>query len=254
MMNKIKIVRTIWGTLEHTLNEVANKEKFSNEVVMVWGIKNEEYMKSLGYETILMNENQEEPGWEHPNKKYNHKIKAVKLADSLFGEFLLLDWDTFTEKTLDDNFINLLRQRADVQCTLYCIPEEFYDVLFNTYHGIDEKMTSFFENQHRLIKEYSWKFKNSYVFPNFSFFYSNNANIGEKLETIITSNDIITNVEEFALFKYVNCSLDEYIQKHEPLVSIGQRTDALEEVQTSLDNLKDYINKSLNKDLYFYHK
>ena len=252
MMNKIKIVRTIWGTLEHTLNEVANKEKFSNEVVMVWGTKNEEYMKSLGYETILMNENQEEPGWEHPNTKYNHKIKAVKLADSLFGEFLLLDWDTFLEKPLDDNFTNLLRQKSDIQCTLYSIPKVFYDTLFSKF-TLDEKMTSFFKNQQRLIETYSWGFKDSYVFPNFSFFYSNNANIGEKLETIIVSNNIITNVEEFALFKYVNCGLDEYIQKYEPVVSIGQRTDSLEEVQLSLDNLNSYIRESIDKNLYFYH-
>jgi hypothetical protein len=251
--NEIKIVRTLWGPFENTKPEVTGKEKFSNEVVMVWGKQSEDYLKSLGYETILMHENQEEPGWEHPNKKFNHKIKAIKLADSLFGEYLLLDWDTFVEKPLDDNFTNLLRQKSDIQCTLYCIPEEFYDILFNTYHGIDEKMTSFFENQHRLIKEYSWKFKNSYVFPNFSFFYSNNAKIGEKLETIIISNDIITNVEEFALFKYVECDLDEYIKKYEPLVSVGQREDALDEVQLSLDNLNTYIKESLNKNLYFYH-
>lgn len=252
MKNTIWIVRTVWGPFENTKPEVTNKEKFSNEVVMVWGKETNTYLKSLGYETILMSESEQEPEWKHPNLKFNHKIKAIKLADAIFDEYLLLDWDTFVEKPLDDNFTQLLRSKNNIQCTLYCIPENFYEILFNKYE-INEEMTSFFENQHRLIKEYSWKFKGSYVFPNFSFFYSNKAKIGRTLEAIINDNDIVTNVEEFALFKYVNCELDEYIKKYEPVVSIGQRSDKLEEVQISLDNLKNYIDYSINKDLYFYH-
>ena len=33
-----------------------------------------------------MHENKEEPGWEHPNLKFNHKIKAINLFPMIAGQ------------------------------------------------------------------------------------------------------------------------------------------------------------------------
>ena len=49
----IRVVRALWGKLEWFKDEIPNKPLF-NEVVVVWGEENFNYLKSLGYDCIFV--------------------------------------------------------------------------------------------------------------------------------------------------------------------------------------------------------
>jgi hypothetical protein len=53
--NPIQIVRALWGNNFNIHKEVPKTPIFKNEIVLVWGIKNQAFLKNLGYSTILKN-------------------------------------------------------------------------------------------------------------------------------------------------------------------------------------------------------
>lgn len=248
----MKIIRTIWGNLEYIKQETSCKAFFPNEVVYVWGLDNEKYLKSLGYDTILVSKLESNPLYNSMKSKYYHKLETIILADEDFGEYLLLDWDTHLGQDVDEHFFNLLRSKSDVQCPLYSLPKNFYSII--SEFNLSEDFNNFFQYQSKLIPNYSWGFNNSRVIPNFCFFYSNNAKIGLKLMEIVKTENLYSNVEEFALFKWASCTLDEYIERHEPIVARGQLIDSLPQVQLSLDEINTYIENKVSKQDYIKHK
>jgi hypothetical protein len=248
----MKIIRTLWGDLDFTKREVSNKCKFDNEVVYVWGIDNETYLRELGYDTILISEKSADDRYPSLLTKYMHKLLAIERADEEFGEYILLDWDTVLKNEIDDEFYSLLRSRGKIQCPLYCLPNNFYDII--TEEDLSAEMNIYFDTQNSFIKQYSWRYENLNVIPNFSFFYSNNAKIGKELIKLALDNNLKTNIEEFSLFIWANCSIEEWISNYEPMVCVGQEKDVLKEVSNGLFKLNTYIGNILEKKIYITHK
>jgi len=248
----MKIIKVIWGSVEHTKKQISDKFKFDNEVVYVWGIENETYLNSLGYETHLMSTTSADVRYNTQSKKYMHKLLAIAQADAEYDEYLLIDWDTKITLDLDDEFYKLLRSRGKIQCPLYGLPNNFLDVI--TRKELTNEMKDYFVKQDNFLKKYSWKFDNLHIIPNFSFFYSNNAKIGKELIDIAITNELETNIEEFALYIWANCNLTQWIMEYEPLVCIGQFNDELKEVSFALNEINNYVNLFLNKKVYFNHK
>lgn len=248
----MKIVRTVWGNLSHTIAETEGKYFFEDEIVYVWGIENEDHLKRMGYKTFLMSTEESDLRYSTQLMKYMHKLLAIQMADENHEEYILLDWDSSLSRELDEEFLKLLRSRGKVQCPLYCLPNNFYDLI--SKYALSDEMSIFFKKQNELICDHSWNFNEFRVIPNFSFFYSNKAKIGKELIEIAKSNEITSNIEEFSLFIWANCSLDEWINEYEPLVAIGQKTDSMEEVSRGLSLLNVHIDSVLSKKIYINHK
>jgi hypothetical protein len=248
----MKIIRTIWGEIQHTIKEVSNKFKFDNEIVYVWGSENNNYLKSIGYETYLISEDKSDERYSNQLKKYIHKLLVIEYADNMYDEYILLDWDSRIILNLDDEFTKLLRSKGTIQCPLYCLPNNFLEVI--NKENLSDEMSEYFFQQNEFIQKYSWKFDNLNVIPNFSFFYSNGAKIGKELIDIVIKHDIKTNVEEFALYIWANCNLNEWIDNFEPIVSIGQQIDTLKEVSDGLNIINKHISSILDKKIYISHK
>ena len=221
-------------------------------MVYVWGSDNNDLLQELGYETRLVSESSINPNYSTLSKKYYHKLEAISLADSELGEYLLIDWDTYLKKPLGPEFFNLLESRAEVQCPVYALPNTFFEEISG--HQMDLEHLEFFSNQHQLIKNFSWNFKESRVIPNFSFFYSRNAKIGNKLMEIAVSQNLLSNVEEFALHRLLDCSLDDYLDNNEPLVATGQTNDPMASVQAALTELNKFVGSKVGKINYISHK
>jgi len=135
MKNKITIVRGVWGQNKHTLDEIFEKPIFENEIVFVWGIDNQNYLKKLGYKTQLMSIEIFDETFSPFYLRFLHKIKIIEEACKQFGEFILLDWDCYLIKPLDDKFYEYLTNGNETQMPLYCFPDKkhlgFLDMLFS---------------------------------------------------------------------------------------------------------------------------
>lgn len=247
-----KIIRTVWGNLDYVKNETLNKFRFPGEIIYVWGSGNNGYLRSIGYDTILVSDNSIDTRYNNMSTKYYHKLETIIKADLDFGDYILVDWDSYLERSMDDVFFESLKKKSEIQCPLYSLPANFFEEISKL--PMDDDFLNFFENQHKYIQKYSWRFMNSNVIPNFSFFYSRDAKIGKDLMKIAKENSILSNVEEFALFSFVGCDLMEYIRNHEPIVAVGQRRDDLESVQKSLDGLNSMIGSIITKLNYIGHK
>lgn len=247
-----RIIKTVWGDLDYVKNETNHKFKFKDEIIYVWGSDNNEYLRSIGYDTIMVSPDQCNPSYNNMDTKYYHKLDVIRLADSDFGDYILIDWDTYSERILDDYFFELLRKKSEIQCPLYSLPNNFFPEISKL--NMTEDYKSFFYNQNKLIPKFSWEFNGSRVIPNFSFFYSRNAKIGNSLFEIAKSNNLLSNVEEFSLYKYLSCTLGDYINNHEPIVAIGQIRDSMPCVQKSLDELNSMIGSIIKKIDYIKHK
>jgi hypothetical protein len=248
----VKIIRTIWGPLNYVKMETKNKSFLPNEIVYVWGVDNEEYLKNLGYNTILVSKDNNNPLYGDMKTKYYHKLETIILADEAFKEYILVDWDTYLDKDIDDSFFELLRSKSNIQCPLYSLPNNFFDII--SKYPMLKEFIDFFGNQNRLIPQFSWNFQNSRIIPNFCFFYSREAKIGKELMNIAQQENLYSNVEEFALYKWANCTLEEYIERYEPIVARGQLKDNIIEVQESLNLLNSFIDSKLQKENYIQHK
>jgi hypothetical protein len=53
---------------------------------------------------------------------------------------------------------------------------------------------------------------------------------------------------------YSNCSLDEYIEKYEPIVIRGKERDKnLEGMTRAIHKINNYINTKVDKNIYLVH-
>ena len=70
--------------------------------------------------------------------------------------------------------------------------------------------------------KYGWKWEEGIVAPNFGFVYCRDKSLGKKLVDIAIKEDLTTVVDEFATLIYVDCTLEEYIEKYTPRVLKGR--------------------------------
>jgi len=274
----MKIVRAYWGNDKRRLNEIPKKPLFDDETVFVWGQENVDYFHKLGYSTnhifrldntelkkytskealnnyIQSNKNNyTDPRYSHHLKHYAHKLEVLKRADQMFDEYLFLDWDISLAKPLDNNFYNLIRSKGNFQCPLYCYQNTWAKDVINTIPNLSSDSIEFILIQSEQLNKFHWEKENKKVLPCACFIYSNKANKGQELLDIFNKYNLTCCIEEYAIHIMANCSLEEYIQKYEPLVLNGKEYDRyLDKMSDSIKELNKYVSTKLNKNIYLYH-
>jgi hypothetical protein len=255
--NNIKVIRVLWGASEYILNEIPKKPLFENELVYVWGIENQKYLQSLGYNTILMGEGITELAYSTHLLHFQHKLFALQKAEETYKEFLFLDWDITLAKEIDSNFYELIRNGNNVQCPLYGYNHDYKEDIkkFLTDNGSYSENTDDFLYHHIVnLYKYHWKYDDVLSLPCFCFFYSNDSNTISNLMEITEEFGLTACIEEFAMRIYSNCTLDEYIDKYEPIVIRGKERDKnLERMSASIKKINKYIDSKINKNIYLLH-
>ena len=262
----MKIVRAFWGNQERTWNEVPTKPLFDNEVVYVYGRENYERFRSMGYEAVLVHFDTTEPEYSTVYKHFAHKLTCLKLAEHAYGEYLFLDWDVKVVKSLDDNFWDLIRSNGELQCPLYCYPSNYENKVLaqikqnpekEWVKNIDPNIFPWLTVQNEMLIANSWTWEDLLVVPNFCFFYSNYTNTASELLKIYEEYGILTCIEEFCMYKYSNTSIDNYIEKYEPLVIRGREDDCFHFdliEDRAIERINAYIATKINKDIYLIHE
>jgi hypothetical protein len=256
MNTKIKIVRTYWGNNIETRREIPIVPIYDNQIVYVWGSDNEEFLISRGFKTKLMNDSELSY-----NDVFIRKLIVLDLALKEFGEVIMLDWDCYILRPLDDDFYKYLKSKP-IQCPLYAQYKELKKSLLevidtNKYIGDEYKrLTSFIEKMEIEFPKYSWEYGDGLISPNFGFFYSSDVLIGEKLLNIAKKYKIQGCIEENAMFIYASCTLDQYIELYQPLFVYGvseYNTKSKNIISKTQQYLNTYINKKNKMDIYLQH-
>jgi hypothetical protein len=256
----IPIIRVFWGSQEFIWNEVPLNPLFDEELVIVWGVENEDRFKSMGYKTYLMARTESELEfstiWDH----FAHKLMALKVAEDLYEEYLFLDWDIQIVKPLDFHFWNLIKNGKAVQCPLYAYPLNYEKSIINLIDSTPEKnwdlnLKSWLRKQIQTLNLYHWSLDNLLVVPNFCFFYSRRSEIMNNLLHIYKKLEIKTCIEEFSFLVWANCNMDEYILKYEPSVIDGRPDEYSHfDIQSNVSKqINQYTRKFINKDIYLKH-
>tara|TARA_B100001057_G_scaffold446526_1_gene485168 strand:+ start:22328 stop:22990 length:663 start_codon:yes stop_codon:yes gene_type:complete len=219
----MKIIRALWGDfLKHHKKDIENSTRL-DETVYVWGKENLEYLNALRYDTIYMGDT---------SGSYELKLQTLDSAYKQFGEILFLDWDCKTELPLDA--IKELRLPSP-SMPLYSYPSDY-------------------NPQWDMVEACSWELHNSRVLPNACFIYTKDTNIGKELLDIVEEYGLEGLPEEFAMYLYANCSLDEYIKRYDTPYLNGRedyQTFVMEGVAVNTaKKLNKYIGK---KEILFHH-
>jgi len=246
----MKIIRVLWGNkINH---EIPRLPLLENEVVYVWGEENNQMLLDRGYETRLLSSYMFEGEYNH----FGKKLFALNQALEEFGEVLLLDWDCFLLKPLDDHFYNTLKEKP-VQIPLYIQHKDTKDAILEVLPPNQSiKLQKELDIMGDGFKKYGWEWEDGYVGPNFGFVYCRDKNLGNELLKIALNNDLQTVVDEFATLIYVDCTLEEYIKKYLPSVVRGASNK-----KYILDNrlhrlgkkFNDYIDTKIKMTPYFEH-
>jgi hypothetical protein len=81
--------------------------------------------------------------------------------------------------------------------------------------------------------------------------------LGEELIKIAINNDIKGLVEEFAMWKYANCSMEEYINQFHPEYVLGVSDKKIIEQKYNIQIIQfkfnTFIKSKLKTNLYYEH-
>lgn len=254
----MKIARVLWGITQSVLDEIPNRPIFDNEIVVVWGKENNQFLIERGYETLLLSEYPSDPEFTGVIKQFAHKLLALSIIENMYDEYFFVDWDVLKVKELDDEFYKNLRDGNDIQCPLYSYPIDYAKQVYSVLkkeNKIDMHREYVIE-QHTGLNLYSWKKDIDFIVPCFCFFYSRKKGVCKELLDIARMKNMKANIEEFSLFDYSNCSLDHYIEKYEPLIMRGKNhnTKRVEWMNSSIERTNSYIDSKMIKNEYLLHQ
>jgi hypothetical protein len=268
MENKIHIARAFWGNSAHIRREISPVPIFENEVVYVWGVENQLFLQDRGYSTLLMHNEPTDPRYSTSITQYFHKLEVFREAEERFGEFIFLDWDCHLVRPLDDHFYDLLQNGNETQMPLYAYSDEMYlGILSMLSHSalerygdqVTDELLEYVSSQETQMRKYHWKKDGLLVSPNACFFYNRRLGVGKALLEIATENKMTNCVEEYAFQAFVKCTIEEYMQKYEPLVLQGT-ADETRTLHPGWDlkrdpviRLNSYIGNRMKKYIYFKH-
>lgn len=258
----MKFIRALWGDLEHhdskPRKEIirCSKEQRFDEVVFVWGESNYDFIKSFGYEAILMSKDPYEYGTHYFYESHTfflHKLVAIKTGVELYEQIIFLDWDIYQQKPLDLNFYSKLEeQNSKLQIPLYCFPNNYEEYVLKEWKDISREDVKYLHKHQSVLQKYNWQWANNVVVPNTSFVYCSDLSIAEEFIRINQEEDIEIVSDETPVMHYFlnqGTTLEAYIKKYEPLVS-----NAKFETHFKQKDLNDYIKLFISKDLYFIHE
>lgn len=254
----MKIIRVLWGITKTLLDEIPYPPIFGNEIVAVWGKENNQFLVDRGYDTLLLGEYPSDPEFTGVIRQFAHKLLALSIIEEKYDEYLFLDWDVVKIKELDDNFYKKLKDGNDIQCPLYSYPIDYAKQVYAILKE-EEKVwmhKDYVIEQHIGLNKYSWKKDLDFIVPCFCFFYSRKKGICKELLEIVREKYMKANVEEFSLFLYSDCTLDDYIEKYEPLIIRGKNSDdkRIEWMNSSIKRTNKYIDTKIIKDEYLIHQ
>mgnify|MGYP003670731484 FL=1 len=255
MNTTIPIIRTYWGNRNETRAEIPRLPVYGNHLVYVWGKENETFLKERGFNTFLVDNSLSY--FDSYNTQYGKKLIALDLALQRYDEVLMLDWDCFILRPLDDTFYKMVNKN-DTLCPLYAQHKDTVEAFKETFEGrlILDYNLEYFKVLEREFKKYSWNFKEGKISPNFGCVYTSNKNLGKDLIKLVLDNNIEGCIEEHAMFLYANCSLEEYIDKFQPNFVQGvsdDRTDHYFMISKIQKKLNTYIGSKTDMDLYIKH-
>jgi len=258
----MRFIRAFWGDLNHHdgvhIREITHVAKTSklNDRVYVWGDANNDFMISLGFDTVKVSSDSTVYGSDYLDDCrtfFNHKLKAISLGVREFGEVVFLDWDCHQVREIDEDFYTLLRfQNKNIQFPMYSFPEDYVERVLNEWSNIGEKDKSYLIKQFEYIKKHNYRLGNDYIVPNFSFVYCSDASIMSELFELSYNEYVDLMTEESAAMYYIKQirpTLEEFVQKNEPLVC-----DAKDENHFNQKEYNTFVKKYLNKQLYFIHE
>lgn len=258
----MKIIRTFWGNVHSMGNRYTDQIETSvsdnlNELVYVWGIDNYNFIKSKGFECVLLSEdsyNRELASnhtfWDH--KSLNHKLWIVNHAVKEYGEILFLDWDCRLIKPIDSNFYELLRNGNEFQVPLYVYPKKALDWLIDKTDG--EDVNPFFHKLKKFMIQYSYNWNSNYIIPNTGLIYCRNSNID--LLKISLDLELEAVPDEFSVMAYAmskGMDIDNYIKTLEPSIISGKEHDEDWWMKIQ-NNFNNHVSSIVKKDIYFQHK
>lgn len=257
----MKFIRAFWGDIkvdkEKFINEIRHAAKHRlNELVYVWGDENYDILKSFGYECHKVSSER----YEFSNdiagdapKFFLHKVKAIKEGVDNFGEIVFLDWDCWIAKSIDDGFIQKLRDKnKSIQIPLYSFPKEGYlENEFHRWRNIPEKYKRVTMNHYENVKLGYYDFGTDMVVPCTCFVYCSDSSIINEYIKFWEENEFKYSEEclWYLLLSNKCKTLDEYIQTYEPLVC-----DAKHDWHYNQKELNEYMKSLIPKDLYFIHE
>ena len=268
--NKIPIIRALWGSVPRSKSEVFRKPIFANEIVVVWGQDNYEYLTKLGYQTVVADYGITDARYSTIHSHFMHKLLAIQHASKIYDEFIFLDWDCYLLKPMDDNFYQELRDGNEVQVPLYAYHNRpgigIIDVMTHPANERydnkpSEDLIEYIKSHEEQLRKYCWEYEDTLVTPNFSFFYTRLPKVCDELIEITLENNILNCIEEHAFFKWTNCTLDEYIERFEPTITYGTHPDTRTHMlrggydveNDPVIKINKYIETKVNKNIYFKH-
>ena len=169
--------------------------------------------------------------------------------------------DGIADIPLDEEFYNLLKEK-ETQVPLYAHYKEPMFALLEAIpddHPILQTDETYFELIDQLstlenqIQHYHWKWDDALVIPNFGCVYSRDENFGADLIKIAKENNIKGLVEEFAMWKYANCSMEEYIKRFHPSYVLGVSDDKVKDRDSTIQEIQLFFNDYIKEKINFKH-
>ena len=252
----MQIIRVLWGNkINH---EIPSLPLLENELVYVWGEENNQMLLDKGYKTRLLSSYMFEGEYNH----FGKKLFALNQALEEFDEVLLLDWDCYLLKPLDDHFYNTLKEKP-IQIPLYIQHKDTKRAILDlnvTWNSTKEdtlKLEKELEKLEEGFHKYGWEWEEGLVAPNFGWVYCRDKKLGNELLKIALNNDLQSVVDEFATLLYVNCTLEEYIEKYLPSVVRGSSNSKFifpnKDLHIIGKKFNDYIDTKIKMTPYFEH-
>jgi len=250
---KIKIIRVLWGgNVNHEIPRIPLYPE--QEVVYCFDYESFWFIQELGYEAKLVKDTKFD-GKKGYNK-FGRKLQALDLALQEFGEVLLLDWDCFILKPFDKNFYDSLKEKP-IQIPLYIQHKDTKNAVLEML--VKDQSPSLLRELEDLevgMNKYGWEWEEGVIAPNFGFVYCRDKSFGKKLVDIALEHNLNSVVDEFATLIYVDCTLEEYIEKYIPRVVKG-RSDQMIIYDTRIHKLSRKFSKWLDTKVditnYFEH-
>lgn len=213
-IEKLQIIRALWGKSSKIFEEIPQSPLF-NEVVFVWGKTNYTRLKELGYDCILVSD--DDMSSVKDIEMYYLKPISWKLGCEKFGRILFLDWDVKLNRQLDDTFWRSF-DNAEFYAPVYAYPS----LIENQIENVSKDVGKWLETITSFIYDFSWKYEDLRVLPNAGLVYISDISIAEKIINLIEEHNLKGLSEEFALYTLADCSLNDYINTYEPLGMFGR--------------------------------
>lgn len=229
----IQVIRVIWGNFDAT--SLPSTPQF-NEIVYVWGKETRDSLKSMGYQTVLMNKDIFDYKYAHPNYQFIHKLIGIERAMKTHSKVLFLDWDCYLIKELDDTFFSLFENKS--------LLAPIYSYQKSEFSTIYDKADEWHELQSNLLNTNSWSKDDVFIIPNAGFIYISDSLIANDLVLLAKKNNITTLIEEFTLYSYTNTTLDSYIETYHPNCLYGNSQSS---------DINTYVDSKLDMNIYFEH-